>query len=87
MAPHYSFPILSNHEITACLGELHTLPKTSVVESRLTAELLSAELTPLRALGGVCRVVVSGPASFNGAVKKKLAACGVEAQAVTILEA
>jgi kinetochore protein Nuf2 len=22
MAPQYSFPILSNHEITACLGEL-----------------------------------------------------------------
>ena len=69
------------------MDALRALPNVSVVESRLTREVLEGELAPLRALGA-CRVVVSGPESFNRAVKEMLVhGAGLDAQAVTILEA
>jgi NAD(P)H-flavin reductase len=55
-------------------------------EAPLTSELLRAEMAPLHALGR-CRVVVSGPAAFNVAVAEMLEAqCGVDANAITIVE-
>ena len=62
------------------------LANVDVVDGRLTQELLQSELAPLQALGQ-CRVLVSGPASFNGAVREMLGASGVTADAITILEA
>ena len=73
---------------TAELDALKTLANVSVVDSRVTSELLEAELAALRSeLGGVCRVVVSGPEAFNGAVKGMLVGLGVDVELVTILEA
>ena len=68
------------------LAELAKLANVDVVDGRLTQELLQSELAPLQALGQ-CRVLVSGPASFNGAVREMLGASGVTADAITILEA
>ena len=71
----------------ADLDALAARPNVSVVETRVTKELLEAELAPLRALGTV-RVVVSGPEAFNGAVKEMLVkGLGVDEKTVTILEA
>ena len=70
--------------------ELETLDNASILqaeESPLTSELLQAELAPLLALGR-CRVVVSGPSSFNVAVAEMLEGhCQVDPDAITILEA
>ena len=50
------------------------------------SELLEAEMAPLRALGR-CRVVVSGPASFNAAVAEMLETqCRLAPDAITILD-
>ena len=68
------------------LDKLRTYTNASVVEARVTRELLEAELAPLRARGRV-RAVVSGPASFNGAAREMLMSSGLEAEAITILEA
>ena len=71
---------------TSALHELATLANVDVVDGRLTQQVLQSELVPLQSLGR-CRVVVSGPAAFNKAVKEMLAVCGVTADAVTLLEA
>jgi len=72
----------------AGLEELEAMDNVSIVrgeESPLTSELLQSELTPLRALGH-CRVVVSGPASFNVEVAEMLEEqCKVDPKAITIL--
>ena len=71
------------------LAQLGALDNVSIVrgESPLTGELLCAEVAPLRALGR-CRVVVSGPASFNVAVAEMLESqCQVDPDAITIVEA
>ena len=68
------------------LPELAMLPNVDVVDGRLTQELLRSEVAPLQALGP-CRVVVSGPASFNGAVREMLVTGGVASDAITILAA
>ena len=61
----------------------------SRVEHRVTRELLQAELTELggQSPRGPCRVVVSGPAGFNGAVREMLVQCGVDMEMCTILSA
>ena len=65
---------------------LEALPNASSrVEHRVTRELLQAEIAALGS--GPCRVVVSGPAGFNGAVKEMLAQCGTDMEMVTILSA
>ena len=51
---------------------------------RLSLELLRAELAPLPK---PLRIVVSGPAGYNGAAKSMLQELGVEAEAITILSA
>lgn len=76
----------------ASLEGLRALPNVRVCESRVTHEMLASELAPLQArtfagIGGRCRVVVSGPASFNGAVKEMLIACGLDTERITILSA
>ena len=75
------------------LGDLTALDNVSVVESfeyadnqpPLSSELLAAELAPLQALGGRCRVVACGPAGFAEAAAQKLADAGVETDAITVL--
>ena len=81
----------------ANLEALRTQANVRVCEGRVTQEMLAGELAPMRArtfagvptpgVGGRCRVVVSGPASFNGAVKEMLIACGLETERITILSA
>ena len=76
----------------ASLEGLRALPNVRVCESRVTHEMLASELAPLQArtfagIGGRCRVVVSGPESFNGAVKEMLIACGLDTERITILSA
>jgi len=77
----------------AGLEPLAALDQVSLVqgdvqgELPLSGELLQAELAPLLALGR-CRVVVSGPVSFNMAVAEMLEAqCGVGPDAITIVHA
>ena len=74
------------------MERLRTLPNVRVCESRVTRELLASELAPLQArtfagVGGRCRVVVSGPASFNSAVKEMLVALELDTERITILSA
>ena len=66
------------------LAALEALPNASVLQHRVTRELLHAELQQLR---HPVRVVVSGPAGFNGAVKEMLVQCGVDTAMITILSA
>lgn len=64
------------------------LDNAAVVAGRLSLERLSAELGCIESpVGKPRRVVVSGPAGFNKATKQMLDQCGVESEAVTILEA
>ena len=70
----------------AALDALRALPNASVVEGRVTQELVDGELARARALGA-CRVVVSGPEAFNKAVKTMLQAAGVERGRASVLEA
>ena len=70
----------------ASLEGLRALPNVNICESRVTRDLLDGALAPLRARGR-CRVVVSGPASFNGAIKEMLTASGLDTEMVTILSA
>ena len=60
------------------------LDNASVSSARLGEDMLRAELQRCEK---PYRVVVSGPAGYNGAVKKMLENCGVEADAITILSA
>merc|ERR1719198_1884381 len=57
------------------LSELASLPNARVVSSRLSPELLSSELRLSRK---PCRVVVSGPATFNYAVEEMLSQSGID---------
>ena len=68
--------------------ELAALPNVSLVESLVTRELLESELALLRAhvQGGMCRVVVAGPAAFNRAVREMLVESGEDMATVTILD-
>ncbi len=50
------------------LEAFQSLPNVSVLRSRVTREAIAQELKALHALGP-CKVVVSGPESFNAAVK------------------
>jgi ferredoxin-NADP reductase len=68
----------------ADLTELASLANAAVFRSRLSPELLSAELSSLKA---PCRIVVSGPASFNAAAQEMLSQIGVGRESITVLAA
>lgn len=81
-------PFASQAPPPAEWAPLSALPNASRVAHRVTRELLLAELTALeQSTGGPCRVVVSGPAGFNGAVREMLVACSADLEMVTILSA
>uniref|UniRef100_A0A7S4WEY5 FAD-binding FR-type domain-containing protein n=1 Tax=Alexandrium monilatum TaxID=311494 RepID=A0A7S4WEY5_9DINO len=68
----------------ADLEGLAAQPRARRLRARLSRELLEAEW---RAMEGPCRVVVSGPASFNAAAGEMLGQIGVPAEARTVLSA
>ena len=86
--PPTPFPTWGSEEWRRASGlhQLTTLANVEVVSGRLTHDRLKSELMLMQTLGR-CRVVVSGPASFNGAMKEMLHLSGVPADAITILEA
>eukprot|EP00931_Biecheleriopsis_adriatica_P060162 TRINITY_DN36116_c0_g1_i1.p1 TRINITY_DN36116_c0_g1~~TRINITY_DN36116_c0_g1_i1.p1 ORF type:complete len:476 (-),score=49.29 TRINITY_DN36116_c0_g1_i1:4-1431(-) len=68
----------------ADLSALASLPNARVVPSRISQELLANELRLSRR---PCRIVVSGPAPFNAAVKQILSQIGVHPETITVLRA
>jgi len=66
------------------LDELESLDNARVLHTRLTVELLVEELS---AMQSPCRIVVSGPVSFNSDVTRILSENGVHADAITTLSA
>jgi len=64
--------------------EFNDLDNSSVREARLSADLLSEELSSMRT---PCRIVVSGPEGYNSAARNMLLSNGVDKDAITILEA
>lgn len=68
----------------ADLGEFEALRNSSVLETRLTADFLNEELSMMQR---PCRIVVSGPESFNATMRNMLLSSGVDKDAITILEA
>lgn len=66
------------------LNELASLTNARVISSRLSQDILASEL---RLLKKPCRVVVSGPAPFNSAVKDMLSQSGIDPEAITMLSA
>jgi len=74
------FPDAENAKIS----DFAALDNTSVLETRLSTELLSKELSKMRS---PCRIVVSGPEGYNSAVRNMLLSSGVDKDAITILEA
>lgn len=65
-------------------SDFEALDNTYVRQTRLSAELLVEELALMPT---PCRVVVSGPETFNAAVRSMLLGSGVDKDAITILEA
>ena len=85
--PDYSAPAAADgSSVSEDLSTLASLPNVATAEGRVTADMIQRELTLHHARGSF-RVVVSGPESFNSAVKGMLAASGVPQNAVTILSA
>lgn len=68
----------------ASLTDFESLENTAVVRSRISRELLDSEVKSLK---NPCRIVVSGPASFNSAVKDMLRQNGIGLEAITVLSA
>jgi len=64
--------------------EFEALANTSVLQTRLSTKLLIEELSRMQS---PCRIVVSGPETFNAAVRSMLVSSGVDTDAITILEA
>ena len=75
------FPEVAPTDAAAALA---AVDNASCIRGRLSLGLLRAEL---QRMDRPRRVVVSGPAGFNGAARGLLEQCGVEADAVTILSA
>ena len=63
---------------------LQGLPNAQVLRTRLTPELVSEAMSRMPA---PCRVVVSGPSSFNAAAREMLSDLAVDTDSITILEA
>jgi len=68
----------------AGLAEFEALSNTSVRDNRLSPELLRDELSKMPS---PCRIVVSGPETYNAAVRSMLLSNGVNKDSITILEA
>mmetsp|Transcript_52723 Transcript_52723/g.94623 ORF Transcript_52723/g.94623 Transcript_52723/m.94623 type:complete len:242 (-) Transcript_52723:201-926(-) len=66
------------------LSSLAKLSNVRMVSERLSLKLLDSEL---RLSKKPCRVLVSGPASFNSAVEGMLSRSGIPQEAITILSA
>ena len=71
-----------SHE-TEC-DTLQSLPNAQVLRTRLTLELLSEAMARMPT---PCRVVVSGPSSFNATAREMLSELAVDNDSITILEA
>ena len=85
--PDYGAPAAADgSSVSEDLSTLASLPNVATAEGRVTADMIQRELTLHHARGSF-RVVVSGPESFNSAVKGMLAASGVPQNAATILSA
>lgn len=82
--PQAGTPCPFPHVKDAVFSALEELENASVLETRLSTELLMKELGMM---DNPCRIVVSGPESFNGAVRSMLTSSDVDAGAITILEA
>ena len=63
---------------------LQGLPNAQVLRTRLTLELVSEAMSRMPM---PCRVVVSGPSSFNAAARELLSELAVDNDSITILEA
>jgi len=74
--------------LESCLKELNTLqqlPNVRIMEHRLNQEIVAAAVA---AMTIPCRIVVSGPSSFNAAARNYLLQCPlVETDSITVLEA
>lgn len=66
------------------MSEFDGLDNSSVVQARLSAELLGAELS---IMPKPCRIVVSGPEAYNAAARNMLISNGFDKDAITLLEA
>ena len=64
------------------LEKLQQLPNACVLNARLSLELLSDALSKMPM---PCRVVVSGPSSYNAAAREMLTKLSVQDEAITIL--
>jgi ferredoxin-NADP reductase len=79
------FPDVVDTDVAASFAELGN---ASCLCGRLSIELLQIQLDSIESpVGKARRIVVSGPAGFNKVAKQMLDQCGVEAEAITILEA
>merc|ERR1739848_884311 len=68
----------------ADFDELSNLGTSNIVQARVSAELLTQELSMMP---NPCRIVVSGPEAYNSAVRNMCLSNGVDKDAITILEA
>ena len=68
---------------TEC-DKLQSLPNAQVLRTRLTLGLVSEAMSRMPV---PCRVVVSGPSSFNAAAREMLSELAVDNESITILEA
>ncbi|KAK3235285.1 hypothetical protein CYMTET_54504 [Cymbomonas tetramitiformis] len=68
------------------LQQLVSQPNVSIVKSRMTSELVQRELELLQE-HGQCRVIVSGPESFNGSMRNMLLQSGMKEDMITVLSA
>ena len=64
--------------------KLQSLPNAQVMHTRLTLELVSEAMSRMPK---PCRVIVSGPSSFNAAARQMLSELAVDNDSITILEA
>ena len=66
------------------LENLKALTNARVLDSRLSPELVQEAVARMSA---PCRILVSGPSSFNAAARSMLLEAKVGADAITVLEA
>ena len=76
------FPYIKDVDVEAAFGDLTNA--SSIIKGHLSVNILQAELKKLKE---PLRVVITGPESFNGAVRSMLEQIGVGLDAITILSA
>lgn len=77
------FPNVSTDSIEGEVEELRNLPNGSVLNKRMSSELV---LEAVSQMPKPCRVVVSGPSGFNSAARKMLLEANEDETTITILE-